>query len=75
MDNNPKCCAATGRQRAMSRRQQGLRDREWVLSMDYILRQTQRCDFELSTCVYNPAFGLFGFLPVVPGMCYTFICV
>ena len=74
LEKNPKCCACTGRQRAMSRRQQGLRGREWMLSMDYILRMTQRCDFELSTCVYNPAFSIFGFLPVIPGPCGMYRC-
>lgn len=68
LDNNDKLGAVTGRQRLMTRDQQGS-DNESVFSLDFILRMVQLGDFELANCVYNGAFHIGGLLPVIPGPC------
>lgn len=67
MDKNAKYSAVTGRQRVMTRAQQGTY--ESIFSFKYMLRMVQLYDFELANAVYNGAFSLGGFLPVVPGPC------
>ena len=67
LDNNEQYSAATGRQRVMSRDQQGTF--ESTLSLGYLLRMVQMFDFELANAVYNGAFSLGGCLPVIPGPC------
>ena len=67
MDGDNKISACTGRQRLMSRRQQG--STESLFSIAYSLRMVQLYDFEMSNAVYNGAFSLGGFLPVIPGPC------
>lgn len=67
LDKNQKLSAVTGRQRLMSRDQQG--SGESIFSFGYILRMLQLYDFELANAVYNGAFHLGGLLPVIPGPC------
>lgn len=67
MDRDRKISAVTGRQRLMTRRQQG--STESMFSIAYMLRMVQLYDFEMSNAVYNGAFSLGGFLPVIPGPC------
>jgi chitin synthase len=67
MDNNEKTAVCTGRQRVMSRDMQG--SNENILSLSSILRDVQLFDFESSNAVYNGAFSIVGFLPVIPGPC------
>ena len=67
LDNNETYSAATGRQRVMSRDQQGTY--EPTLSIAYMLRMVQMYDFELANAVYNGAFSIGGCLPVIPGPC------
>ena len=67
LDRNPDLAAVTGRQRLMTRRQQG--SGESVFSFAYALRNVQLFDFELANAVYNGAFSLGGLLPVIPGPC------
>lgn len=67
LDNNKKLVAVTGRQRAMSKKQQG--SSESIFSLGWILRMDQIADFEWSTIIYNGAFSLGGILPVIPGPC------
>ena len=67
LDNNKSLSGVTGRQRLMTRDQQG--SNESVFSLGYILRMLQLFDFELANAVYNGAFSLGGLLPVIPGPC------
>ena len=67
LDDTPDLIAVTGRQRLMSRNQQGSKER--IFSFGFILRMIQLFDFELSNAVYNGAFSLGGLLPVIPGPC------
>ena len=67
MEKNPKTAVCTGRQRVMSKQQQGTN--ELTLSLSTILRNVQLFDFESSNALYNGAFSIVGFLPVVPGPC------
>ncbi|AYV82106.1 MAG: hypothetical protein Homavirus7_12 [Homavirus sp.] len=67
MDSNHKYSAVTGRQRVMSRSQQGTY--ESIFSFPYWLRMVQLYDFELANAVYNGAFSMGGLLPVIPGPC------
>jgi cellulose synthase/poly-beta-1,6-N-acetylglucosamine synthase-like glycosyltransferase len=67
LDKNPKLIATTGRQRLMSKIQQG--STESILSIETILRMVQTYDFESSNVIYNGAFSLGGMLPVIPGPC------
>ena len=67
LDKNKKLSGVTGRQRLMTRGQQG--SDESVFSLCYVLRMLQLFDFELSNAVYNGAFSLGGLLPVIPGPC------
>ena len=67
LDKNKRYSAATGRQRVMSKEQQGTD--EGVFTTANILRKVQMYDFELANAVYNGAFSLGGCLPVIPGPC------
>jgi cellulose synthase/poly-beta-1,6-N-acetylglucosamine synthase-like glycosyltransferase len=67
LDNNPKSSVATGRQRVMTRKQQGTD--ESLISLGTVLRMVQLFDFETSNTLYNGAFSLGGCLPVIPGPC------
>ncbi|QKF93524.1 chitin synthase [Fadolivirus algeromassiliense] len=67
LDKNHKLSAVTGRQRLMTRDQQG--SGESIFSFGYVLRMMQLYDFELANAVYNGAFHLGGLLPVIPGPC------
>lgn len=67
LDLDPNCSATTGRQRVMTRVQQGTN--ESVLSLGYLLRMVQLYDFESANAVYNGAFSIGGCLPVIPGPC------
>lgn len=67
LDNNNKYSAATGRQRVMSKYQQGTN--EGMFSLANMLRKVQMYDFEMANAVYNGAFSLGGCLPVIPGPC------
>lgn len=67
LDKNKQYSAATGRQRVMSREQQGTD--ESIFSVANMLRSVQMYDFELANAVYNGAFSMGGCLPVIPGPC------
>lgn len=67
LDRNEKLIAVTGRQRLMSKQQQG--SSESIFSFGHVLRMMQLHDFELANAVYNGAFSLGGMLPVIPGPC------
>lgn len=67
LDRNQKLSGVTGRQRLMTRNQQG--SGESFFSFGYVLRNLQLFDFELANCVYNGAFSIGGLLPVIPGPC------
>ena len=67
MDINDNVSVATGRQRVMTREQQGSIESD--LSMANWLRNVQLFDFELANSIYNGAFSLGGYLPVIPGPC------
>ena len=67
LDKNPKISGVTGRQRLMTRDQQG--SGESIFSFGYVLRMIQLFDFEFTNAVYNGAFHLGGLLPVIPGPC------
>ena len=67
MDNNPKSSVATGRQRVMTKKQQGTDEN--FFSLGTVLRMVQLSDFETSNTLYNGAFSLGGCLPVIPGPC------
>lgn len=68
LDQTPNISSVTGRQRLMTREQQGCTN-ESVFSLGYLFRMVQLADFELANCVYNGAFHLGGMLPVIPGPC------
>lgn len=67
LDRNPKLSGVTGRQRVMTRDEQG--SDTSVFSFGNILTHMQSFDFELANAVYNGACALGGFLFVVPGPC------
>lgn len=67
LDKNNKLSGVTGRQRVMTRAQQGTDVS--VFSFGHILTHMQLFDFELANAVYNGAFSLGGLLPVIPGPC------
>jgi hypothetical protein len=68
LDNGKNVVAVTGRQRVMSKKQQG--GSESFFSLGGMLRMVQAFDFESSNVIYNGAFSLLGGpLPVVPGPC------
>lgn len=67
LDRDPNLCSATGRQRLMTREQQGTD--ESMFSLAFILRMIQLNDFEGAIALYYGAFALAGFLPVIPGPC------
>lgn len=67
LDKNKKMVAVTGRQRVMSRLQQG--SSESFFSLETMLRMVQMFDFESSNTIYNGAFSIGGLLPVIPGPC------
>lgn len=67
MDRSPTTSVATGRQRVMTRGQQG--SDESFLSLDTMYRMAQCYDYESSFACFMGAFALFGFLPVIPGPC------
>ena len=60
-----RCAAVTGRQRVMNRRQE--ESSEGLLSMTFLGRISNLCNYEGSFAVFNGAFALFGLLPVIPG--------
>lgn len=72
--NDPKCSAITGRQRVMTKEQQGAEDG----FRGFMYRSMQRYDYEASIASYLGAFSTFGMLPVIPGPCglyrYSAIC-
>lgn len=67
LDKDNNLSSVTGRQRLMTRGQQG--SGESVFSFGFILRSMQLYDFELANAVYNGAFHMGGLLPVIPGPC------
>lgn len=67
LDKNKHLSGVTGRQRLMTREQQG--SSESIFSFGCILRMIQLCDFEYANAGYNGAFSLGGLLPVIPGPC------
>ena len=67
LDNNEDVSVATGRQRVMTKEQQGTD--EHFFSLSTILRNVQLFDFESSNALYNGAFSIGGYLPVIPGPC------
>lgn len=67
LDRNKHLSGVTGRQRLMTREQQG--STESIFSFGSILRMIQLCDFEYANAGYNGAFSLGGLLPVIPGPC------
>lgn len=67
LDENKSMVAITGRQRLMSKCQQG--SNESMISIETLLRMVQLYDFESSNIIYNGAFSLGGLLPVIPGPC------
>jgi len=71
MESDKNISVATGRQRVMTKKQQGCESEAFGSVADW-LRRVQCFDFEASNCVYNGAFGLGGCLPVIPGPCGCF---
>jgi len=71
MEKDKSISVATGRQRVMTKKQQGCESEAFGSVADW-LRRVQCFDFEASNCVYNGAFALGGCLPVVPGPCGCF---
>jgi len=67
MDLNDNVSVATGRQRVMTKEQQG--SNECMFSFENWMRLIQLFDFESSNALYNGAYAFAGFLPVVPGPC------
>lgn len=67
LDRNSNMVGVTGRQRVMSKQQQGCEDEEKWYSYARLYRLMQLYDFESSNVIYNGAFSLGGFLPVLPG--------
>jgi len=78
MEKDKSISVATGRQRVMSKKQQGC-ESEMFGSISDWLRRVQCFDFEASNTVYNGAFANCGCLPVIPGPCgcfrYDHMCV
>lgn len=68
LDRHPELGSVTGRQRLMTRDQQGCKD-ESIFSLAFAFRMMQLADFENANSVYNGAFHLGGLLPVIPGPC------
>ncbi len=68
MSKNLDVAVATGRQRVMSKEQQG-NPEESFFSIDSLLRHAQMYDYESSFACYMGTFALVGFLPVIPGPC------
>eukprot|EP00124_Ichthyophonus_hoferi_P003779 Ihof_evm4s352 gene=Ihof_evmTU4s352 len=66
MDKHPKCAAATGKQRVMSAAMQGV-EREGLLAMWHRASQSYECEASMSFT--QGAFGVVGFIPVLPGPC------
>lgn len=67
LDSNANYCAVTGRQRLMTKEQQG--SDESTFSFAHWLRMVQLFDFEQANAQYNGAFSIGGLLPVIPGPC------
>jgi len=67
MEAHPTVSVCTGRQRVMSKSQQG--SEESLISLDTLFRLAQCYDYESSFACFMGAFAIFGFLPVVPGPC------
>lgn len=67
LDNNDNVSVATGRQRVMTKQQQQTDEIDY--SLQSMLRNVQLFDFESSNALYNGAFSLGGYLPVIPGPC------
>lgn len=67
LDGHKKMVAVTGRQRLMSKKQQG--SNHGIFSLETLYENVQLYDFESSNVIYNGAFSLGGMLPVVPGPC------
>lgn len=67
LDKHDNLVAITGRQRLMSRSQQG--SQVGMVSLGNMLSLVQLYDFESSNVIYNGAFSLGGLLPVIPGPC------
>lgn len=67
LDRDKGLCSATGRQRLMTREQQGTD--ESMFSLAFAYRMIQLHDFESAIALFYGAFALFGFLPVIPGPC------
>lgn len=67
LDRDKKLAGVTGRQRVMTKEQQGTT--EGIFSLAHWLRMLQLYDFETANSVYNGAFSMGGYLPVVPGPC------
>ncbi len=67
LDKNQNLSGITGRQRLMTREQQGCK--ESAFSFAFILRMIQLYDFEYSNAGYNGGFALGGYMPVIPGPC------
>jgi len=66
LTNNHSTTACTGRQRVMTKEQQGV-DSEDLLA--WMWREAQCYDYECSQASFTGAFSLFGMLPVIPGPC------
>jgi cellulose synthase/poly-beta-1,6-N-acetylglucosamine synthase-like glycosyltransferase len=67
MNNRKDCTAVSGRQRVMTPKQQG--SKEKIISLESIYRAAQCYDYESSLASFVGAFSLFGMLPVIPGPC------
>lgn len=67
MESNPTVSVSTGRQRVMTKAQQG--SDEHLFSLATMYRLAQCYDYESSFACFMGAFALFGFLPVIPGPC------
>lgn len=70
LEEDPSLVAVTGRQRLMSREQQG--SNESLFSFKNWLRKMQLKDFEDSNSVHNGVLSLCGLLSVIPGPCGMF---
>ena len=65
----------TGRQDVMDRKQQVKHGKEFVLSIEYMIRTIQTFHLELTSGVFNPVCGVVVFSPVIPGPCGLYRCV
>jgi cellulose synthase/poly-beta-1,6-N-acetylglucosamine synthase-like glycosyltransferase len=61
------CTGVSGRQRVMTRSQQG--SEEFLFGLKSMYRAAQCYDYENSLAAFVGAFSLFGMLPVIPGPC------